>query len=190
MKKVGKTVRRLKRQIKSNKEEIEKNNLKITEYKEKNQSKKGRISKSDKKRQKFSARIKKLNRKNRELRAEIRDYQSKIKELKKYTDKISLMFRSKTKETAMKRFQKLNNQINELPEEISSFIKKLSKDIHSTLNHITNKDIPNTNNKLEGYYKITLPRYLKKIFRTDKGLEIRLRLNRIRWTERNVLNIE
>jgi len=124
------------------------------------------------------------------LLAIIRKNKAKIKELQKYVDKISLMFKSKTKETAMKRFQKLKDKIKELPEEIATFIKKLSKDINSTLNHIKNDDIPNTNNKLEGYYKITLPRYLKRTFRTEEGLNRKLRLNRIRWTERNVLKIK
>jgi len=84
----------------------------------------------------------------------------------------------------------INNNIKEKLKEIASFLKKLAKDIDSTLNHIINKNIPNTNNKLEGYYKITLPRYLKRKFRTNKGLNIKLRLNRIRWTERNVLKIK
>ena len=81
-------------------------------------------------------------------------------------------------------------KIEEPPKEITSFIKKLAKDIDNTLHHITNENIPNTNNKLEGYYKITLSRYLKRKFRTGKGLDIKLRLNRIRWTERNVLKIK
>jgi chromosome segregation ATPase len=190
MKNVSKTLRRLSRQITRYEEEIEKNQEEIIELKEKNHGNIGRISKKDKKRQKFSKHIKKLNRRNRELRDRIRKNKLKIKELKKYTDNISLMFKSKTKKTAMKRFQKLKDKTKELPEEIASFIKKLSKDIDNTLNHITNDDIPNTNNKLEGYYKITLPRHLKRIFRTDKGLNIKLRLNRIRWTERNVLKIK
>ena len=100
------------------------------------------------------------------------------------------MFKSKTKKTAMKRFQKLKDKIKKIPKEIASFIEKLSKDIENTLNHIKNNDIPNTNNKLEGYYKITLPRHLKRIFRTEKGLNTKLRLNQIRWTERNVLKIK
>lgn len=190
MKKVIKTLNKLNRKIKDHKGKTEKNKLKINELKDKNHGKRGRISKNDKKRQKYSSRIKKLNKENRTLRVEIRKYKFKIKELKKYVDKISLIFKSKTLETAMKKFQKLKDKIKELPKEISSFLKKLSKDIDNTLNHITNDDIPNTNNKLEGYYKISLPRYLKRIFRTEEGLKIKLRLNRIRWTERNVLKIK
>lgn len=190
MKKVIKTLNKSKRKITNYTEKIEKNKLKIIELKDKNSGKRGKISKNDNKRQKFSNRIKKLEKENRKYRTIIRQNKAKIKELQKYTDKISLMFKSKTKETAMKRFQKLKDKIKELPKEIASFIEKLSKDIDKTLNHIKNDDIPNTNNKLEGYYKITLPRYLKKIFRTDEGLNRKLRLNQIRWTERNVLKIK
>jgi len=189
MKKVIKDLNKLKRKIKNNTEKIEKNELRITDLKCKNPGKRGRIKLKDKKRQKYSAKIKKLKKENRALRATIRESKAKIEEFKKYTDKISLMFRSKTKETAMKRFQKLKDNLEKLPEEIATFLEKLSKDINNTLNHIKNEYIPNTNNKLEGYYKITLPRYLKRIFRTEKGLNTKLRLNRIRWTERNVLKI-
>ena len=149
MKKVIKTLNKSKRKITDHTEKIEKNKIKITEFKEKNRGKRGRISKNDKNRQKFSSRIKKLEKENRQLLAIIRKNKAKIKELQKYVDKISSMFKSKTKETAMKRFQKLKDKIKELPEEIVTFIKKLSKDINSTLNHIKNDDIPNTNNKLE-----------------------------------------
>ena len=189
MKEVIKTLNKSDRKIKAYQNEIEKNESKIIELKNKNHGKKGRISLKDKKRQKFSNKIKKLNRQNRDTKAQIRKYKSNIKEIQKYIDKISLMFKSKTKKTAMKRFEKLKDNIEKLPKEISKFIEKLSKDIDKTLNHITNKNIPNTNNKLEGFYKITLPRYLKRKFRTDKGLNIRLRQSRIRWTERNVLKI-
>ena len=190
MKKVIKTLNRLNRRINNHTEKIEKNENKITELKSKNHGKRGRIRLKDTKRQKYSSKIKKLEKENRTLRTVIRKSKGKIEELEKYTDKISLMFRSKTKETAMKRFQRLKDKIEELPEEIASFIEKLSKDINSTLNHIKNDHIPNTNNKLEGYFKITLPRYLKRTFRTEKGLNTKLRLNRIRWTQRNVFKIK
>ena len=136
MKKVIKTINKSKRKITNHTEKIEKNKIKITEFKEKNRGQRGRISKNDKNRQKFSSRIKKLKKENRESRAIIRQNKTKIKEIEKYVDKISLIFKSKTKETAMKRFQKLKDKIEELPEEIAIFIEKLSKDINNTLNHI------------------------------------------------------
>ena len=48
------------------------------------------------------------------------------------------------------------------------------------LNHTLNKDILSTNNLLEGFYKITLPRKIKKIFVTYKGAMNRIALNNIR----------
>ena len=136
MKHVYKTMRKLNNKITRCENDIEKNEIQISQFKEKNRGKKGRISKNDRKRQKYSNRIKKLNKENRSLRAEISENKLKIKELKKYTDQISLMFRSKTKKTAMNRFQKLRDKIEKLPKEIASFIKKLSKDIDSALNRI------------------------------------------------------
>ncbi len=44
-----------------------------------------------------------------------------------------------------------------------------------------------TNNKIKGYFKITLPQNLKRIYRTRQGLIRWIRLQKIRWTERNVL---
>ena len=35
--------------------------------------------------------------------------------------------------------------------------------------------------------KITLPKYLKRVYRTRKGLIRWIRLQKIRWTKRNVI---
>ena len=59
----------------------------------------------------------------------------------------------------------LYNEMDFLPDVVAKFIKNLSKDFDSTIQHIIRPEIPNTNNLLEGYFKITLPRHLKKIFR-------------------------
>jgi hypothetical protein len=189
IKAVYKTIRKNNRKIKSKEATIEKNKEKIQEFKNKNRGKRGRIPKKDKQRQKFSKRIKKLEKENRNCREEIKECKKENKTLKKYTNQISLIFKSKKEETAKKRFQKLLDKIEQLPDEIAPFIEKLSKNIDTTLNHIKNKLIPNTNNLLENYFGTTLPRHMKRIFRTDNGLETRLKLNRIRWIERNILKI-
>jgi hypothetical protein len=44
----------------------------------------------------------------------IKYYKSKIKELQKYVDKTSLIFKSKTQKTAIKKFKKLKDKIKEL----------------------------------------------------------------------------
>lgn len=53
---------------------------------------------------------------------------------------------------------------------------------------IKRKDIPKTNNLLEGFFKITFPKKYKRRFRTEKGVKNYLRHMRIRWYERNVLH--
>lgn len=77
-----------------------------------------------------------------------------------------------------------------MPEEIQKFIQNLSKDFETTINHIKNPEIPSTNNLIEGFYKTTFPGKIKRIFRTNKGLKIRLKLSQLRWTKRNVLKIK
>ena len=99
--------------------------------------------------------------------------------------KNSLIFKSKTeKKTARKRFNELYSQLEKLPEEIREFMKKLSKYFDKSIQHTINREIPNTNNLIEGFYKITLPGKIKRIFKTYRGLLIRVTLNNIRWIKR------
>ena len=101
--------------------------------------------------------------------------------------KISLIFKSKTEKTARKRFQELYDKLDDLPKEIKSFIKNLSKYLNKAIQHTINRHIPSTNNLIEGFYKTTLPRKIKRIFKTYGGLLIRITLNNIRWIKRCVI---
>ena len=65
-------------------------------------------------------------------------------------------------------FNRLYNQLDFLPEEVAKFVKNLKKDFNKTINHIKRKDIPKTNNLLEGFFKITFPKKYKRRFRTEK----------------------
>ena len=96
----------------------------------------------------------------------------------------SLIFKSKTEKTARKRFNEIYNQLEKLPEEIKEFMKHLSKYFDKAIQHTINREIPSTNNLIEGFYKITLPGKIKRIFKTYRGLLIRVTLNNIRWTGR------
>ena len=114
----------------------------------------------------------------------------KVKEIKEYTEykgKISQIFKSKSIKTAMKRFNKLNEKFDEMPEIIQIFMKKLSKKLEITLNHTKNRKIPSTNNLAELLFRITFPGKIKRIFRTYKGAVRQIRLNNLNWTKRNVL---
>ena len=67
------------------------------------------------------------------------------------------------------------------------YLKNLNKKFDKTIEYHKNPQIPRTNNKIEGYFKITLPRHIKRIYRTREGLIRWIRLQKIRWMERNVL---
>ena len=187
MKKVYKKLRILKRTMKNCKDKIEELKKQKQKLKGKKRNKKGRISNKDKKREKLKKQLDTLKNKIKETKVKLKKAKKERDELEKNVERISNIFKSKTVKSAERKFNTLYNKVEHLPNEIQSFIKNLSRDLNRTLNHIIDDKIPNTNNKLEGYYKITLPRYLKKIYRTEKGLNIKLRLNRIRWTERNVI---
>ena len=111
-------------------------------------------------------------------------------EFKLYVDKISRMFKSKSFKTAQNRFDKLFNNLNELPDEIKTFMKRLSKNFQRSINHTKHSFLPSTNNLIESFFGITLPQHLKRKYRTIEGLNMRLRLAKIRWTQRNVLKIK
>ena len=129
--------------------------------------------------------MKELKKEISKKKAEIRKSKKQIKDDKKIIKRISLIFKSKTYETAHNRFNRSYAIKNDLREEIGNFLERLKGYLDSTLNHTINDDIPSTNNLLEGFYKITFPRKIKKIFVTYHGAMNRISLNNIRWMKRN-----
>ena len=69
-------------------------------------------------------------------------------------------------------------------ENLTSLNKKFSR----TITFYDVPLIPRINNNIERYFTITLLHYLKKKYRTEKGLNRWLRMQRFRWTRRNVLH--
>ena len=175
----------LKRKIKKAEEKIPKLEQELKVLQEKYAGKVGKIPKTDKKRQKDNARMKELKKEISKKKAGIRKAKKQIKDDKKIIKRMSLIFKSKTYETANNRFNRLYAMKNDLRDEIGNFLERLKGYLDSTLNHTVNKDIPSTNNLLEGFYKITFPRKIKKIFVTYQGAINRIALNNIRWMKRN-----
>ena len=159
----------------------------IKEISKKYKGQKGRTRKDDKERQEDNEKKKKLNKELSEKKAERKKCTNKLKRDDQLVKKISLIFKSKTEKTARKRFQTLYDNLDDLPKEIKAFIKNLSKYIDKAIQHTINREIPSTNNLIEGFYKTTLPGKLKKIFKTYRGLLIRITLNNIRWINRCVI---
>ena len=187
---VWKKIHRLERQNKNKQKQINKNLEKINTINKKYGKIKRRPTKKEKNRRKNLQKRKKLQRENQKLKKEIRENKKQIKEYENYNKRISDLFKSKTLKQARIKFKKLQGEIKSMPEEIQKFIQNLSKDFETTINHIKNPEIPSTNNLIEGFYKTTFPGKIKRIFRTNKGLKIRLKLSQLRWTKRNVLKIK
>ena len=110
-----------------------------------------------------------------------------MKEDKKYIKRISLIFKSKTYQTAWNRFNKLYAIRKEMSDEIKKYLENLKDHLDDALHHTLNKNVPSTNNLIEQYYKISFGHNLKKIFRTERGATKRIKANEMRYTKRNVI---
>ena len=64
----------------------------------------------------------------------------------------------------------------------------MRKNLEILINHIEDDEIPATNNTVENYYRTTLPRKQKRIYRTIEGAYKRIKEQQLRWTHRIVLN--
>jgi len=99
-------------------------------------------------------------------------------------DKISLILKSKKISTAEKRLNRLKEQKDKLPDLIVEGINKIDKNFNKLTLHIENNDIPSTNNLSELFFRVTCPASLKKRYRTDKGVNRKMKINRSRWNYR------
>ncbi|MDR2545411.1 MAG: hypothetical protein LBD03_07745, partial [Methanobrevibacter sp.] len=55
--------------------------------------------------------------------------------------------------------------------------------------HLQFDFLPTTNNKLENYFGVTLPRHLKKLYKTIESIEVYLDLQRVKWDQNHGKNI-
>ena len=159
----------------------------IEELKSKITLKRGRPKKSDKKAINNLEKRKKLKREIDQNKEKIRKYKAQIKEHLDCKEIIKKIFRSKSLKTAMKYFHQLYDKLEELPQIIQDFIKKLSKKIDKALEYTKDKKIPKTNNLVELLFKVTFPGKIKRIYRTYAGAVTQIKLDDLRWIERNVL---
>ena len=173
--------------IKSLTKSKETKEAKIEELKNKIPSKKGRPKKSDIKTMKNIEKRKKLKREIDQNKEKIRKYKSQIKEHIEYKNTIKKIFNAMSLKTAMKYYNQLYDKIKELPAIIQDFIKKLSKKIDKALQYLKDKKIPKTNNLVELLFKVTFPGKIKRIYRTYAGAITQIKLDDLKWIERNVL---
>ena len=164
----------------------DKNEARLRELDELDKGKSGRPSEEDKEWNKHIQEKKKLRRENSKLTTERSNKRKELRLYKTFKRRVSLIFKSKKEKTAINRYNKLLND-KRIPQKIKKFLERIEDIMPNLINHIENDNIPSTNNKVEGFYKITLPGCKKRIYRTIKGVERRMMLSQLRWTHRQVL---
>ncbi|MBE6494640.1 MAG: hypothetical protein E7Z84_08575 [Methanosphaera stadtmanae] len=115
---------------------------------------------------------------------ELKEIDKELKEINKDKKRIQIIWDSKTIKEATRKFNTIYNQKDQLNPIITKFLDKIKSNLDVIFNHIENKNIPATNNTIENYYRTTLPRFRKKIYRTIEGLQRAIREQKIRWTHR------
>lgn len=118
---LNKKIRVLKNRIESHEKQIKKKQEKIDDLKAQYPYKQGRPPKTDTKACKNLEDRKQLKMEKPELKSKLTPYNNELKELIQYKYKIKIMFKSKTLETAMKRFNRLWDKKDELPQIIHDF---------------------------------------------------------------------
>ena len=121
------------------------------------------------------------------LTKKIRELKIKNTEFDDHSTAISNIFKSDTVKEAKRKFNTLYNKKQFLPDEVTTFLNNLKKDLDATLSYIENENIPKTNNWLELFFNIVFPKKYRKRFRTLWGVKTFLRYGKIRWNERVVL---
>lgn len=181
--KTYRNIARVSRRIRTIYSKIASNNTTINmledEIKNNNYNKKQK----DKKREK----IKKLEEENKNLRKERQEKKKELKELLATNERIENIYNAKDKKASTRRFNTLNNRGKFLDKNSCSFLENLDKKFDRTITYYEDPLIPRTNNNIERYFGITLPSYIKRKYRTIEGLTRWLRLQKIRWIRRNVL---
>ena len=183
-----KKINKLERRIKTLETKVKENQAEINEIRQYSKGKTNKVNKDEKIRKRNIKRRKKLDAQNKKYRKELKEKRKELKEKKKINERIENMHDVDDQKGAKRRFNTLYNQLDQFDEDTQKFLKNLNKKFDKTIEYYKNPDIPRTNNKIEGYFKITLPKHLKRIYRTREGLIRWMRLQKIRWTERNVIN--
>lgn len=175
----NKKIKKIDTEIEENKEKIEE----ITEQR------KGKIGRPKKEEQALVDEKYNLERQNREKTKQKREYKQELQVYVDLKDDVSLLLRSKARETGDNRYERLTSNMDEIPKEAKGFINKLDKELDSLLLHTELDDVPTTNNLIELYHLTTLNRHDKKKYKTIEGVFEETFLKTLRWEKRVVLSL-
>ena len=179
----------LRSKIKTLKKEIPKLEKELKELEAEYKGVRGKPKEEDKKRKQNIKDRKDLEEKISLKKAELKKCTKELGFDEEIISKISRMFKYKTIKACKNKFNKLYKNRMQYRKEISDFLKRLSKDLDKTLTHVLDKGIPSTNNTIEAFFKITLPRTSKRKFMTFERMMNRILLNDIRYMKRNIRRI-
>lgn len=182
-----KKMNKIKRRIQTLERKIEENEERITKLKEYSKGMAYRPSKKDKTRIRKIKKRKKLMKDNTRYKNELKQKRKELNEQERINERIANIYDTDTQKAAIRRFRTIYHQLDQFDDNTQKYLKNLNKKFDKTIEYHKNPQIPRTNNKIEGYFKITLPRHIKRIYRTREGLIRWIRLQKIRWMERNVL---
>lgn len=116
---------------------------------------------------------------------------SRKKELKKemgeYVNIFKKLFKQKDFNQAMDYISFLKSEMNKFPKFLADYLNKNFFPEHRKFLHFLEKEhygkLEATNNRLENYNKITMPRYEKRFYRTKRGLWSTLMHKKDVWTK-------
>lgn len=183
-----KIIKNIKRRLKSLETKIDNNEERIIKIKNKSKGIQGKTSKNDITRQNKIKRRKKLEKDTKQLRRDLSQKRKELQEQESINERIRAIYKADTEKASKQRFNTIYNKLNHFDKSTQNFLKTLEKKFDKTTEYYKNPKIPRTNNKIEGYFKITLPRHLKRTFMTRNGLTRWIRLQKTRWTQRNVVH--
>lgn len=178
---------KLKRRNKTLEEQIYQKSMKITTIQQNKKKYTGCVPLKDKRTKNQIQQIKTLKKEISIHKKEIRQNNNELKKIQYDIERIKNIFTAKTHKQAKRRFNTMYNQRTQLNNHIQHFLEKIEPELEIILNHTIDEEIPATNNTVENYYRTTLPRSIKRIYKTLKGLKRVIRIARIRWIHRNVL---
>lgn len=119
--------------------------------------------------------IKKHRRKNKHNKDE-------LNQITNYKNQIFEIIDSPNYNTAKKLFNKLKKEINNIPNVFRKIItKKFLVHFNRFVNYLKDPNISKTSNKIENYFRTTLPKAIKRIFKTIQGLQEYLTLQKEKW---------
>jgi transposase-like protein len=116
--------------------------------------------------------------------------EEEIDKIRKEKLELFSLFDSKSYKPAKNKFNKLLSKIKEFSEVIQSIIlDSLMPYFKTFFNFLDDKNIESTSNKIENFFKRTLPKSVKKIMKTKNGVTSRITLRTEMWDRANFIKI-